>query len=57
MTLYYENDPADDLTPPQLPPLLRAVEVPFAQDVLSRRLLLLRPPMLALCFTQRTLKA
>ena len=36
MTLYYENDPADDLTPPQLPPLLRAVEVPIAQDVLSK---------------------
>ena len=36
MTLYYENDPADDLSPPQLPPLLRAVEVPIAQDVLSK---------------------
>ena len=28
MTLYYEDDPADQTTVPQLPPLLRAVEVP-----------------------------
>ena len=36
MTLYYENDPADDSTPPQLPPLLSAVEVPAAQDILAK---------------------
>ena len=36
MTLYYEDDPADDSTPPQLPPLLRAVAVPDGQDVLSK---------------------
>jgi BirA family biotin operon repressor/biotin-[acetyl-CoA-carboxylase] ligase len=36
MTLYYENDPADDATPPQLPPLLRAVEVPVSQDVVAK---------------------
>ena len=36
MTLYYENDPADNSTPPQLPPLLRAVSVPVGQDVLAR---------------------
>lgn len=36
MTLYYENDPADDSTPPQLPPLLSAIEVPAAQDILAK---------------------
>jgi BirA family biotin operon repressor/biotin-[acetyl-CoA-carboxylase] ligase len=36
MTLYYENDPADNSTPPQLPPLLRAVSVPVGQDVLAK---------------------
>jgi BirA family biotin operon repressor/biotin-[acetyl-CoA-carboxylase] ligase len=36
MTLYYEDDPADDFTPPQLPPLLRAVAVPDGHDLLSK---------------------
>ena len=36
MTLYYEDDPADQTTVPQLPPLLRAVEVPDGQDVLAK---------------------
>ena len=36
MTLYYEDDPADDSTPPQLPPLLRAVAVPDGQDLLAK---------------------
>lgn len=36
MTLYYEDDPADPATPPQLPPLLRAVDVPAGQDVLAK---------------------
>jgi BirA family biotin operon repressor/biotin-[acetyl-CoA-carboxylase] ligase len=36
MTLYFEDDPADESTPPQLPPLLRAVEVPVGQDVLAK---------------------
>ena len=36
MTLYYEDDPADQTTVPQLPPLLRAVEVPAGQDVLAK---------------------
>ena len=36
MTLYYEDDPADETTVPQLPPLLRAVEVPAGQDVLAK---------------------
>ena len=27
MSLYYEADPADETTPPQLPPLLRAEAV------------------------------
>lgn len=36
MTLYYETDPADDATPPQLPPLLNAVEVPVSQDVVAK---------------------
>jgi len=36
MTLYFEDDPADPATPPQLPPLLRAVDVPAGQDVLAK---------------------
>ena len=36
MTLYYEDDPADNATPPQLPPLLRATSVPDGQDVLAK---------------------
>ena len=36
MTLYYEDDPADGSTPPQLPPLLRAVAVPDGQDLLAK---------------------
>lgn len=36
MTLYYEDDPADNSTRPQLPPLLRAVSVPQEQDLLEK---------------------
>jgi len=36
MTLYFEPDPADDNTPPQLPPLLTATEVPANQDLLAK---------------------
>ncbi|MEK9910475.1 MAG: biotin/lipoate--protein ligase family protein [Candidatus Puniceispirillum sp.] len=36
MSIDYELDPADDTTPPQLPPLLTAVEVPTGQDVLAK---------------------
>ena len=36
MTLYYEDDPADDSTLPQLPPLFRAVAVPDGQDLLAK---------------------
>ncbi len=36
MTLYYENDPADGSTKPQLPPLLKAVGVPEGQDILAK---------------------
>jgi len=51
MTLYYEDDPADETTVPQLPPLLRAVEVPAGQDVWPRPLRLLQIPKLALFST------
>ena len=36
MTLYYEDDPADQTTVPQLPPLLRSVEVPAGPAVLAK---------------------
>ena len=36
MNLYYESDPADESTVPQLPPLLSAVALPSGQDVFSK---------------------